>query len=376
MKHKLIATNSIENLLSEIDETINQNFYPTLAFIYLSVEYDLEFLLKKLKKYHFIVIGSTTVGEIYADALHGVVSTNNHIACMLTNLNQSAFKIKVKTLKAHSHVTLGKKIGNWTNECFNDSALLTLTAGLTFDNESYINGLQKKIEFFFGAVAGDNRLLQGTYVFSNNKIISNGILALAIDREQIDIVVSRGFGWSGIGTQSVVTKSDKNLVNTIDDKSAVEFYNNYLNIKPSEVLTKGIDYPVEVLLENGQIVYRAPLSFNDDGSLLFAGHVPKGAKVRISAPIGEAVVDRVAESIRGSLLKKENYSADLVLLFPCASHKELLGNFAINEIKIAYQLTNQAPLIGFYAYGEISSSSKSNAFHNQTFVTVQLSERR
>jgi len=376
MEHKLIGVDSIDNLINEIDETIKQNFYPTLVFIYLSVEYDLERLLKKLKKYKFIVVGSTTVGEIYADDNYGIVMTDKKITCMLTNLNQYAFKIKMKKLKEDSPLDLGKKIGKWTNECFNNSALLTLTAGLTFDNESYINGLQKKIEFFFGAVAGDDRLLQGTYVFSNKKIISNGVLGLAIDREQIDIVASRGFGWSGIGTQSVVTKSDKNLVNTIDDKSAVEFYNNYLNIKPSEVLTKGADYPMEVLLENGQIVYRAPLSFNDDGSLLFAGHVPKGAKVRISAPIGEAVVDRVADSIRRSLLKKENYSADLVLLFPCTSHKELLGKFAINEIMVAYQITNQAPLIGFYAYGEISSSSQSNAFHNQTFVTIQFSERR
>jgi len=376
MKHKLISTHSIDSLINEIDINIKKNFYPTLVFIYLSVAYDLELLLKKLKKYKFIVIGSTTVGEIYADAQKGVVTTNKSIVCILTNLNQSAFKIKVKSLNDDTHMKFGKNIGKWVSKSFSNSALLTLTSGLMFNNESYINGIQKKIKFFFGAVAGDDRIFNKTYIFSNKKIISNGVLALAIDLDKVELITSRGFGWSGIGTQRVVTKSDENLVYTIDDKSAVAFYNDYLNIKPSEVLTRGGDYPMEVLLENGQIVYRAPLSFNEDGSLLFAGHVPKGAKVRISAPIGELVVDKVKESIEKSLIKKESYTADLVLVFPCASRKELLGSFGVNEIKAVHEITKQSPLIGFYAYGEISSSSQSNAFHNQTFVTAQLREKR
>ncbi len=375
MKNNLITTYSIEDLIEKIDRNIKEDFYPTLVFIYLSVEYDLEFLVEKLKEYKFIVVGSTTVGEIYADSSLGVGTKDKSIVCMLTNLNKLAFKIKVKSINDNSHVKFGKKIGKWVSKSFDNSALLTLTSGINFNHESYLNGLQKKIKFFFGAVAGDDRLLEKTYVFSNKKITSNGVLALAIDLDKIELITSRAFGWSGIGTQRIVTKSEENLVYTVDDKAAVEFYNDYLNINPSDVLNTGGDYPMEVLLQNGQVVYRAPLSLTSDGALVFAGHVPEGSKVRISAPIGDLLLDRVKMSLEKSMIKKESYQADLVLTFPCASHKELLGSFGVEKINVIYKTTKEKPLIGFYAYGEISSSSQSNAFHNQTLVTAQLREK-
>ena len=374
MKHNLIITYSIDTLIKKIDKNIKKNFYPTLVFIYLSVDYDLDLLVKKLKKYKFIVIGSTTVGEISADNILGVNTCDKSIACMLTNLNRSSFKIKLKSVKNDAYVNCGRKIGKWVSKSFVNTDLLTLTAGLSFNHESYLNGLQEKIKFFFGAVAGDDRALKNTYVFSNQKVIANGVLALAIDKDKIELIRSCAFGWSGIGTQRVVTKSNENLVYTIDDKIASEFYNDYLNINSSHVLNIHGDYPMEVLLPNGEIIYRTPLFFNKDGSLLFAGHIPKGAKVRIAAPMGESILDEVKVSIEKSLLQKESYKADLVLVFPCASHKAVLGSLGVEEIKVVYKATKRRPLIGFYAYGEISSSQH-NAFHNQTFLTIQLREK-
>ena len=173
----------------------------------------------------------------------------------------------------------------------------------------------------------------------------------------------------------IVTKSNLNIVYTIDDKPAVEFYKDYLNISSSDMPSIGVDYPMEVVLRNGQTVYRAALHINEDGSLLFAGHVEEHAKVRISAPIGREIINDVGKGIENSLAKVEGFQADFTLVFPCSSHKNVLGSYAIKEIEAVYSRTNQAPLVGFYAYGEIASSRCSNAFHNETFVTVQLREK-
>ena len=136
MKHNLITTYSIDTLIEKIDLNIKRNFHPTLVFIYLSVDYDLELLVKKLKKYKFIVVGSTTVGEVYANSKLGVNIQDKSIVCMLTNLDQSAFKIKVKSIKSKLHVDFGKKISQWVAKSFTNPALLTLTSGLNFNNES------------------------------------------------------------------------------------------------------------------------------------------------------------------------------------------------------------------------------------------------
>ncbi len=376
MQHKIINAFCVDALMEEIELSITKRFKPTLAFIYLSIEYDIEYLIKKLKKYSFIVVGSTTHGEVYADERLGAKSKEQSITCMLTNLDKSAFKIKLKKMKDESYVHYGKRVGKWASKQFNHAALLTITSGLEFDNESYINGLQKEIKLFFGAVAADDGHFKQTYVFSNKKILSKGVLALAIDRDKIEMLMGCGLGWKGIGIQYVVTKAKKNIVYTIDDKPALEFYKEYLQIDSSDMPMMGIDYPLEVLLQSGELIYRASIQINEDGSLLFAGHIPKGSKVRISTPVGIDVIDYVKNSILDSLSDKQEFKSDLTLVFPCVAHKNLLGKHVVKEIEMAYNQTGKAPLIGFYAYGEIASEPKGNALHNETFVTVQLREKQ
>ncbi len=376
MNHKLINSSSIKSLIKMIDDTIKNSFTPTLAFIYLSVKYDLEYLSKKLKKYPFVIVGATTVGEIYADEIHGVQVKDKSIVCMLVDFDKSTFRVNIKETKENDDYTLGLKMAQWSKKQFIHPALFILTSGLAFDNESYIKGLQTEVKHLFGASAGDDRLFKDTYVFSNKKLIRSGALVLAFNQDKIDIINSRGFGWSGIGTQRVVTKSIKNIVYTIDDKPAINFYKEYLNITEHDMPNMGVDYPLEVLLSNGQIIYRAAIHINEEeGSLLFAGHVKEGSKVRISAPIGELVIDEIENSINTVLKEKNQYAPDLTLIFPCAAHKAFLGKQSIKEIEAAYIASKSTPLIGFYAYGEISSSDSNNAFHNETFVAVQLREK-
>ena len=376
MQHKLISTKSIEALIDEIDEHIEKGYMPTLAFIYTSVEYDVSQLCSEIGKYPFLIVGSTTVGEIYADNDHGVNTKDASIICMLLDIDASALALTVEDIEGTDYYKLGCDVSKWSKKQFDNPALITISSNLYFDNDDYIRGLQTGVSHFFGGAAGDDRKFINTYVFSGKKLTTSGVLALAIDREKVDIVSSRGFGWSGIGTQRVVTHSEKNIVYTIDDQPAINFYKNYLNITQDDMPNMGADYPLEVELSDGQVVYRAAIYINEEnGALVFAGHVEENSKVRISAPIGETIIDHVRESVEASLKNKEQFQADFTLVFPCAAHKSLLGKYKIKEIEAVYQATKKAPLIGFYAYGEIATSSDVNAFHNETFVTVQLREK-
>ncbi len=376
MRHSLINTYSIEALILEIDETIKNSFMPTLAFIYLSIDYDIEELVMELSKYQFIIVGSSTAGEIYADSRVGVHTKEKSLVCMLTDMDASALSIKLKKNRNNEFFKLGKKIGKWVNKSFDNASLMTITAGLDFDNESYLNGIQEKHKDVFGGLSADDRKFRGTYVFSQKKIVKDGLLALAIDKDKIDICLSQGFGWSGIGVQRVVTKSVKNTVYTIDDKPAIEFYTEYLNITVDDMPCMGIDFPMEVISHNGEVVSRAVVDINKDGSLVCAGHVTEGSRVKISIPIGLKVIDNVVESIKRTSNNNHINSPDLTLIFPCTAHKELLGTLGVNEIEAVFSTLNQTPLIGFYTYGEFSSFCTSSAFHNETFVTIQMREKR
>ena len=50
MNHKVINSTEIDTLIEEIDKSISKSFIPTIAFIYLSVKYDLVYFVKVLEK--------------------------------------------------------------------------------------------------------------------------------------------------------------------------------------------------------------------------------------------------------------------------------------------------------------------------------------
>ena len=72
--------------------------------------------------------------------------------------------------------------------------------------------------------------------------------------------------------------------------------------------------------------------------------------------------------------KREDFKPEIALVFPCCSRKQVLGDLTIQEIESAFSASN-APLIGFFAYGEIGAFPGGYGFHNETFVTALLSEK-
>ena len=263
-----------------------------------------------------------------------------------------------------------------TKSHFSEATVITLTSGLTFDNDAYTQGIVSKgIEYIFGGAAGDNFLLEETFVFSNSIVSNHAVLALALDTTKIDILGSRAFGWGGIGKERIVTKSIKNIVYEIDSVPAISFYKRYLNITANDMPQMGLEYPLEVRRRNGDIIYRAVLAIDEEkGALIFAGHVEEKAKVRISAPKGKSIIKDVESSIEKILDDNPTFKPELALVFPCCSRKQVLGHLSHLEIEAVVKLAN-VPLVGFFAYGEIGAFPGGYGFHNETFVTAFLSEK-
>ncbi|SHO80551.1 hypothetical protein MNB_SV-15-70 [hydrothermal vent metagenome] len=376
MKSKIISAYSIEDLIDEIDEVVKSDFKPSLAFIYTSVTYDVRKLEAELHKYKFLVFGATTVGEVFANEEFGVNELEESIICMLVDINPDAIDLKLLSVDGDDYYKVGEQVGEWAKSTFKDSSIITATAGLMFDNDAYTQGiLSRGIVYAFGGAAGDDLILKDTFVFSNQNFTNHGIVALAIDNSKIDVIGARAFGWVGIGKEKIVTKAKKNIVYEIDNRPAIEFYKNYLQITTIQMPQTGIEYPLEVTMKNGQVVYRAVLDINEDnGSLIFAGHVEEKSKVRISAPQGKEIINYVEDSLNNVIEENNNFQPDITLVFPCCSRKQVLGALTSKEIEVAYKAT-KAPLIGCFVYGEIAAFPGGYGFHNETFVSALLKEK-
>ena len=375
MKSKLINAYSIKDLIKQIDNAIDKGFEPSLSFIYTSISYDIRQLITELNKYSFCIFGATSVGEVFANKKLGANEVEESIVCMLVKVDPTAIACKLLPTESTDYHQIGEQVGEWAKSQFDDVTIITATGGLLFDNDAYTQGiLSSGIVYAFGGAAGDDLMLEDTFVFSGKNFTNHGAVILALDNSKIEAVGSRAFGWMGIGNEKIVTKAEGNVVYEINNKPAVDFYTNYLKANMSRMPQIGLEYPLEVHMHNGQVSYRAVLGMNDDGSMIFAGHVEEKSKVRMAVPQGKEIVDHVDRSITESLKGHEDFKSEVALVFPCCSRKEVLGSFTIEEIERASKIAN-CPLIGCFVYGEIAAFPGGYGFHNETFVTVLLREK-
>jgi hypothetical protein len=112
----------------------------------------------------------------------------------------------------------------------------------------------------------------------------------------------------------------------------------------------------------------------EDRSLICAGTVPQGAKVRFSLPPDFDVIDTVVNEC--SELKNDAHEkADAVIMFSCISRYLSFGVMTSDEIDRVMKVWN-APFIGFFCYGEFGKSGRGkHEFHNNTCCVVVLKEK-
>ena len=137
----------------------------------------------------------------------------------------------------------------------------------------------------------------------------------------------------------------------------------------------GAYYPLQLERENAPPVMRTAMFGNkEDRSLICAGNVPQGAKVRFSLPPDFDVIDTVVAECTDLKDEMQN-EADAVIMFSCISRYLSFGVMTSEEIERVANVWN-APLIGFFSYGEFGKSKTGkHEFHNNTCCVVILKEK-
>ena len=230
-------------------------------------------------------------------------------------------------------------------------------------------------------MAGDDLALREPVVFTYDKSSTTGLVAIIIDQDKIDITGIATCGWKPIGITKTVTRSTGNIVYTIDGQPALDLVIKYLGLNidnesgENMVVNLGAYYPLQLERENAPPVMRtAMLGNKEDRSLICAGTVPQGSKVRFSLPPDFDAIDTVIDECT-SLKTDEHRGADAVIMFSCISRYLSFGVMTSDEIERVVNVWN-APFIGFFCYGEFGKSKAGkHEFHNNTCCVVALKEK-
>ena len=385
MKAKSIKGMSVVEIKSSLELALSDGYKPTIAIVFISIKQDRDAVCDILNKKGIDIIGATSSGEFINEH-----DSDGEIVMMLMDINRNNYSILFEDIGERSLEDATRKMVNEAFKEFKKPAFILLTTLLTSDGKMLDGeGMVKFIETLagpdvsmFGGMAGDDLSFTGTWIFTNNKSTDYGMAALVLNEAKIELQGLAFSGWKPMGVSRTVTKSDGNLIFTIDNRPALEMYLHYLGHEISSSDDQisffdkiGVHYPFQIERENREPKMCNPIGYDSEKqALICESNVQQGSSLRFSTPPEFDIIETVIE--KADTLKTErNAEADALLIFSCAGRLSALGPMANQENEGLQKVWN-APMAGFYTYGEYGKGlNGKHEFHSTTCSWVAIKEK-
>lgn len=376
---KTLKGHSAEEIRFALTECMSDGYKPTLAIVFMSYKLDIDGVCELLNNEGIQIFGATSSGEFISSEIE-----KESIVVMLLDINPAYFRILFLDSGNSSEYEIAKQLGKEGRATFANAAFVIASGWSNeMDGEEIIKGIEAGFgggATIFGGMAGDDLTLTGPKAFTYGISSTKGLVALVIDEDKVELSGVATCGWKPVGITKTVTKSEGNIVYTIDDKPALDLVIKYLGLSLDDqfnntVFNLGAYYPLQLEREDAPAVMRTAQMGNiEDRSLICAGNVPQGSKVRFSLPPDFDVIDTVVEECTEVKEKQLNY-ADALIMFSCISRYLSFGVMTGEELE-RVQAVWDAPMIGFFTYGEYGKARQGkHEFHNNTCCVVALKEK-
>jgi hypothetical protein len=383
MKAKSIKGKSPEEIQSALDQSMADGFNPTLAIMFISIKQDRKAICEILHKKGIDIIGATSSGEFineYQDEGSAVI--------LLLNLNRDRYTIIFEDIGDSNIGDVAEQMAQAALQKFKKPAFIICSTGIStkgdlFAGNVFLRSMENVVGQdvnIYGGMAGDDLTYTGSYVFTHNQSSDIGIAALVLDEDKISLNGMAISGWKPLGILRTVTKSEGGWIYAIDDQPALDMYLRYLGKEPVSGEDKyktfediGFYYPFQV--EGiGDPVMRTPMLIDkENNAIQLDFEVPQGTKLRFSVPPDFDIVENVLEKAN-ELKNAAKDDAEALLIFSCAGRLSALGPLTNLENDGLSEIWN-APMAGFFTYGEYGTANGRQEFHSTTCCWVALKEK-
>ncbi len=260
--------------------------------------------------------------------------------------------------------------------------VLLFAEGLQVNGSALVAGMISALPegvLVTGGLAGDGQRFEQTHVYCNELVGTRALLAVGLYGDALQVGHGSQGGWDSFGPERLITRSEGNVLFSLDDQPALELYKRYLGEHANELPAIGLKFPLCLRGPAGKAgVVRTILAVNEsDGSITFAGDMPEGTYARLMRANFERLLDGAAGAAEHSLQSLRGSHASLALLISCVGRRLVLGQAVEEEVEaVRATLGEQPVLCGFYSYGEISPllDTTTCSLHNQTMTITLLGE--
>jgi hypothetical protein len=382
MQAKSIKGQTPADIQHALEQSMADGFSPTLAFVFMSIQNDIDGVSAVLDSHNIQIFGATTGGEF----IDGDISSGG-IAILLLDMNPGYFRILLDDYRDQDTAAVVTRMAGQAKEIFkNPSFIISASIGSQDVSELSVGEpVIRAIEsvtgpdtIIWGGRAADDFAFGESIVFTNNQAAKRSILLLALDGDHIILRGTAASGQKPVGTAKTITKAEGKWVYEIDHQPATDIILKYLGLTLTQEEAKNF-FPKEgimfsLLRDKGEPVIRGVGLFNwEDKSFSTLGSVREGDQMRLTLPPDFEVIEEVhrnAEKIK----TEEMPDADALLMFSCVGRLGQFGPLIGEEIEGVRQVFN-VPMAGYFTYGEFGRSKNgNNELHTSTCCWVAIKE--
>jgi hypothetical protein len=218
-----------------------------------------------------------------------------------------------------------------------------------------------------------------SYQFYGARVLQDAVVAAYLSADS-PFGIGIRHGWDRCGDPMTVTASNGNDLLSLDDRPALDVYLKALDAPdgieeaPGAFAEFALTHPVAIS-RPGEDAVRHVLSADPVArSLTAGGGMPKGATAWLMTGDIHSTIAATDSACADAISQLGGVPLRALLVFDGAGRRTLLGNDGmVVERRTIAEHAGDAPVGGFYSFGEIARTTGLTGFHNQTIVTLALS---
>lgn len=365
------ANDIIQQCRSVLGET-----KPQAGILYSSIDYDYSLVLKTIQTAfpEIQLIGCTSSAELSSQL--GYVEGSLLLAVFASDTISMATGV-VRDLSKNLSANVAKCVQEVKPKLKSEPVMcLKLSDIFTIGTVEVVKELKNVLGKDFpilGGGASDPWKFTQTREFYGDEILEDAAVLLFF-AGPLEYSFSIGSGWQPFTNKKIVIQHEKNVVYKIGDETALDFYKHYLGGPPT------LAYPLAVYEKSRDRFYlRVPLQTNEkDGSVVLGGDLPDEAETCICQAELPDLIEATRKGMQQAVGQLKGSPPACALVFTCACRKRVLGTHASEEAQaLKEEMIPNTPLIGFYAYGQVSPFAQNlPAFvHNNSIAILLLREK-
>ena len=355
-----------------------------LVIVFSTVNYDQTEVLKgvKTESKNALLAGCSSIRGI----VNGV-GLDNAVVIMAVASDKITFQVGVgKRAKENS-----KGAGRMLAESLSSkeiSVLMVFLEAVGVNGSAVVRGIQegsRKNLPIIGGMASDASTFTKTYQYYEGQVLTDSVVGIGLSNG-FAYGVGAQHGWESIGLPVKVTKSKGSVIQEINHKPAIKFFEGFFGEKAKQ-LEKPLSricyvYPLGMNIKgSAELLIRNAFVATKKGEIVCAGEIPQGSEIRLMLGDKEKAIKAAKKAAECAKKQLKGARPKAIFVFDCAARYMLLGSQADEEIKaIQAVLGEEVPLVGFYTYGEqaplrgVLGPECRSMFHNETMTLFVLAE--